>query len=91
MVLVDTSVLIDYLRGKENEATGKFQHILDASIPFGINSFIYQELLQGSERKRNLTSSNSTWTPRGSIDFGMNGNPLLRQHEYILNAEKEAS
>lgn len=46
MVLVDTSVLIDYLRGRENKATGKFQHILDASIPFDINSFIYQELLQ---------------------------------------------
>ena len=56
MVLVDTSVLIDYLRGKENEATGKFQHILDASIPFGINSFIYQELLQGvrTEEEFNL-------------------------------------
>lgn len=47
VVLVDTSVLIDYLRGAENKATLKFQHILDNNIPFGINSFIYQEVLQG--------------------------------------------
>jgi len=47
MVLVDTSVLIDYLQGRENEATQKLQYILDTGIPFGINSFIYQELLQG--------------------------------------------
>lgn len=47
MVLVDTSVLIDYLKGKDNMPAEKFQSILDSGIPYGINSFIYQELLQG--------------------------------------------
>jgi predicted nucleic acid-binding protein len=47
MVLVDTSVLIDYLRGTNNEATRSFQYILDKTIVFGINSFIYLEVLQG--------------------------------------------
>jgi len=40
-------VLIDYLRGEENEAVEKFDYILNAGLPFRINSFIYQELLQG--------------------------------------------
>ena len=47
MVLIDTSVLIDYLRGEENEGTVKFQALLDAETPYGINSFIYLEVLQG--------------------------------------------
>ncbi len=48
MILVDTSVLIDYLKGTENFKTEKFQEILDLSIPFGINNLIFQEVLQGA-------------------------------------------
>lgn len=47
MVLVDTSVLIDYLRDNGSAAAERFQKVLDENIPFGINSFIYQEVLQG--------------------------------------------
>jgi len=47
MVIIDTSVFIDYLKGKDNTPARKFQSILDSGIPYGINSFIYQELLQG--------------------------------------------
>lgn len=54
MVLVDTSVLIDYLRGVENPATRRFQLILDRNIPFGINSFIYQEVLQGAKTEKDF-------------------------------------
>ena len=48
MVLVDTSVLIDFFRGIDNVGTKKFQYIQDQNIPFGICNYIYQELLQGS-------------------------------------------
>ena len=47
MILVDTSVLIDYFRGIENEKTARFRSILEDNTPFGINDFIYLELLQG--------------------------------------------
>jgi predicted nucleic acid-binding protein len=47
VVLVDTSVLIDYLGGKDTKAAAAFQQVLDDKISFGINSFIYQEVLQG--------------------------------------------
>lgn len=52
MVLVDTSVIIDYLQGVNNEPVEKFQSILDSDIPYGINSFIYQELLQGVKTEK---------------------------------------
>jgi predicted nucleic acid-binding protein len=47
MILVDTSVLISYFKGIENETTEKFEKVLIDNVPFGINNFIYQELLQG--------------------------------------------
>jgi hypothetical protein len=47
VVLVDTSVLIDFLGGKDTKTAAAFQQVLDDNIPFGINSFIYQEVLQG--------------------------------------------
>ena len=45
MILVDTSVLIDFFKNKSNEAVKKFNNILLRNIPYGINVFIYQELL----------------------------------------------
>lgn len=48
MILVDTSVLISFLKGQNNKATKKLEYILESKIPYGINDFIYQEILQGS-------------------------------------------
>lgn len=52
MILVDTSVLISFFKGIENEKTEKFENILINNIPFGINSFIYQEILQGASSEK---------------------------------------
>ncbi|MBN1626818.1 MAG: PIN domain nuclease [Deltaproteobacteria bacterium] len=49
MILVDTSVLIDFLKGAENDFVSLLEEILDRRIPYGINEFIYQEILQGSK------------------------------------------
>ena len=49
MILVDTSVLIDYLKGTENKFVSLFDEIIDKHIPYGICEFIYQEVLQGSK------------------------------------------
>jgi hypothetical protein len=48
MILVDTSVLIDFLKGTSNDHVSLLDDILDKRIPYGINVFIYQEILQGS-------------------------------------------
>lgn len=49
MILVDTSVLVDFFKGVKNSAVNKFRSVLIQKIPFGINSFIYQEVLQGAK------------------------------------------
>jgi hypothetical protein len=48
MILVDTSVLIDFFKGVVSESAQKFRIVLQKGIPFGINSLIFQEVLQGA-------------------------------------------
>ena len=48
MILVDTSVLIDFFKGTKNMESRKFEVVLQKKIPFGISSFIFQEVLQGA-------------------------------------------
>lgn len=52
MILVDTSVLISFLKGTRNEQEKKLEDILENNIPFGINKFIYQEILQGAKTEK---------------------------------------
>lgn len=54
MILVDTSVLIDFFKGDINENTEKLKTIILQNIPFGINSFIFQEVLQGASTKEDF-------------------------------------
>ena len=48
MILVDTSILIPFFKGLKEEGIQKLRMILQQGIPFGINSLIFQEVLQGS-------------------------------------------
>ena len=48
MILVDTSALIQFLRGANSESSKKLGVVLQRKIPFGINSVIFQEVLQGA-------------------------------------------
>lgn len=52
MVLVDTSVLIEYLKGRQNPKTDLFEEILVRDIPFGMAALTYQEVLQGARDER---------------------------------------
>ena len=54
MILVDTSVLIDFFRDKYNVVTDKLNTIIELNIPFGITSQIYQELLQGTATQKDF-------------------------------------
>jgi predicted nucleic acid-binding protein len=56
MILVDTSILIDYFRGVENKAIRSFNTILDKNLPFGISYLIYLEVLQGSRTEKDYKS-----------------------------------
>ena len=75
MILVDTSVMIDYLSDNENDAMLKFQYVLENNIPFGINPFVYQEVLQGVKTEK---------------DFDMAKRYLDTQRFYSLKDEKES-
>jgi len=52
MILVDTSVLIDFFKKNENGSVEKFRDILKRDIPFGITSNIFQEVLQGARSQK---------------------------------------
>jgi predicted nucleic acid-binding protein len=58
MILVDTSVLIDYVEGRDTPAARRFGEVLDRDIPFGISPITSMEVLQGAatERDFNLLS-----------------------------------
>ncbi len=56
MILVDTSVLLDFLKNKRNAQTEKLTKIIELNIPFGITSHIYQELLQGSATQKDFSA-----------------------------------
>jgi predicted nucleic acid-binding protein len=60
MVLIDTSVLIDYLKGVSNQFSDKVDNIINNNINFGINYFIYQEILQGARNESEFLKLKST-------------------------------
>jgi hypothetical protein len=74
MILVDTSVLIGFIKGSKNEATSKFKLILEQGLNFGITSHIFQEVLQGakSEKEYNLLrrylESQRFFQPKDPVD-----------------------
>ncbi len=47
MILVDTSVLINFFRGRKTVGTTYFEKLIEEEKHFCINEFIYQEILQG--------------------------------------------
>jgi len=52
MYLVDTSVLIDFIKGTETVQSKKFEMILQEQVPFSISAFTYQEVLQGAKNEK---------------------------------------
>jgi len=49
MYLIDTSVWIDFIRGKTSPAVEQLRAILTTEQTAGISPVNYQEILQGSE------------------------------------------
>lgn len=52
MILVDTSVLIDFFQKNDNHSVKKFKEVLKQALPFGITSHIFQEILQGTKTQK---------------------------------------
>ena len=52
MILVDTSVLVNYFKGNDTPKTRVFDGILSQGLAYGISPYTYQELLQGARDER---------------------------------------
>lgn len=52
MVLIDTSVLINYLKNVENQYTNALNTLIENHYPIGINDFIYMEILHGAKSEK---------------------------------------
>ena len=48
MILVETSVLIQFLRGEKNNKVDVFEILIKKGQPFGISTYTYAEILQGA-------------------------------------------
>ena len=52
MIVVDTSVLVDFLRGRKTGPARRFAQVEDRSIPYAIPGVCCQELLQGARDEK---------------------------------------
>ncbi len=74
MIIVDTSVLVDFFKGTKNDPVSCFADIISKKIPFGITSVIYQELLQGVKTQKEYAllkeylSCQHFFHPKDSVD-----------------------
>ena len=59
MILVDTSVLINFFRGRETAGTKFLERLIGGEDPFCINEFIYQEILQGAKDEKEFATLKS--------------------------------
>jgi predicted nucleic acid-binding protein len=55
MILVDTSVLIGYFKNLHGAPYEKMDYIVDNDIPYGINKYVYQEILQGARTNQEFS------------------------------------
>ena len=52
MIFVDTSVLINFLKGIKNQKVDKLHDAILNKIPYGICNLVYMELLQGARTEK---------------------------------------
>jgi len=72
MILVDTSVLIGYLKNTEGIQYKKMDYIIDNDLPYGICYYVYQELLQGTRNTKeyNLLKEYLETLPFYELQYG---------------------
>ena len=73
MILVDTSVFINFFRGRETAGTLYLEKLLSEENSFCINEFIYQEIMQGAKDEKEfvLLKSYLSEIPLYSLKLGI--------------------
>ena len=69
MILVDTSVWIDYFSGAENRPADQLDHALAAETVL-IGDLILLEILQGFDRERDFQSAKDALDPLDCVHLG---------------------
>jgi len=54
VILVDTSVLVNFLKGQQGDKVALLKDAILRDIPFGFSAFTYQEVLQGARDEGEL-------------------------------------
>ena len=82
MILIDTSVIIGYLKDFKGEPYDRVDTLIDHNIPIGICNHVYQEVLQGAKDEKEF----GQWI---FMNYAMEKNHTKMLHGCISNAEKQ--
>ena len=69
MYLVDTSVWLDYINGRDCEHVQFLDNILNNPIAIGLNEFIYMEILQGAKNQKMFDQFNAYFSSQSFYTF----------------------
>ena len=78
MILVDTSIWIDWFRGKETWGVIKLNHALENRLPLAICGVILSEILQGVKAPRELAEVEKILRPLTYLE--------ISREDYVLAA-----
>jgi len=82
MILVDTSVPINFLKGQQDKKSVLFEEIIAKGISFGISIFSYQEVLQGAKDKQEFEllhqylSNQTIYFPANTVEYFLKASKL---------------
>jgi len=87
MVLVDTSVFIDFFKGSQSEGVRKLENLIIQQTPFGITELIYLELLQGSKNQREFELLKDFLSTQ-NFYYLKNGNKSYEEAAYLYTCAR---
>lgn len=83
MILVDSSVWIDFFAGTDNPATQQLQNLLlDSSATLGAADLIVFEVLRGFRSEKNRLQAQAYLSALPQVTLGGLGNALLAAEHY---------
>jgi predicted nucleic acid-binding protein len=79
-ILVDTSVWVDFIRGRSTAVVGRLLAALDRGVAAAVTPLVYQEVLQGASDERAFRDYQAFLSTQ----------PFLHPTEYVTTHERAA-
>lgn len=87
MILVDSSVWIDFFNGRTTAQTERLALLLDDMAPVAVADLVLFEVLRGFRHERDYLAARKTLTALSVVDVGGEDNALqAAQHDRLLRA-----